>query len=616
MKCCILALGGAGEQTARAFAYCALAGVVGAGKVDILLVDTDAPDTALQDWCADYDLLRGLWPRGGEPACFRTELRCRLWPGELPEEAASLQAVAASAEDELLLSTLFDDAAAADDLRRGFHGRSDVAVALLTGLAGSEMNQPGGDFGNLLRELEEACDAGEEVRVVLTGSAMGGVGAAGLTVLSRCIKERLPQAQLASVVLLPYFRAEEEHPAQAKAMLKQWAEDGLTDTIYLLGLGQGAYLTAAEGHQQARMPEWLAAYCAADFLRTGRRGVYGWRTAFDRFDWEAFGSDARAFRRGFERLMTAALALKAEFGGVIRQGVSEPRWLRDKLIGWYARHFMGVRKMEEDRRGQIAGQLEALMRLTEGFRGWMGEVIASLPPQMRTGSDMDAAMRESEENYSEIVRTHAQLVMVQRSAERSGLVDTMVHRSGLVDPELEQLSRAIDGLKARLKTLEENQEKCLHRTGGQAHMALLRQTAARCREEADRFRLQTEEAARLIRQAEEAAADAGRIANARTKLIRMEQSLEQLEERCLRAEADVIKGKKDGLRMIPPQVSEDMQAECGLFSAALLAAEDKKSLEAAWPEINEMRAGIAAAPVQEEQPMAGFLNALLGEEGD
>ena len=282
MKCCILAVGGAGEQVARALGHCVMAGVVEADAVDLLLVETDAPDTSLKAWCADYERIRALWPAAHRPRHFHTALSCRCWPGDLPEEASTLRKLAVEPEDELLLRALFDEEAADADLRQGFRGRSDVAAAMLAGLTGSGAHRPAGALEAMLMEVEEALASGEEARIVLVGSAMGGLGAAGLTVLAGYLRERVPQAQTAAVVLLPYFRAEDEQPAQAKAMLAQWAEDGLGDTVYVLGLEQGAYLTAAEGHQQARMPEWLAAACAADFLRTGRKGMYGWRTAFDR----------------------------------------------------------------------------------------------------------------------------------------------------------------------------------------------------------------------------------------------------------------------------------------------------------------------------------------------
>lgn len=613
MKCCILAIGGAGEQAARAFAYCTLAGVVEQAQVDILLVDTDTTETSLEAWCADYAKIRSLWPEGRQPRSFRTCLKCQCWPGTLGEEASTLRKLAVEPADQLLLQALFDEDAADADLRHGFHGRSDVGAVLLAGLLNTGDGHASGAMEAMILEAEAALASGEEVRMVLLGSAMGGLGAAGLTVLAAYLQRRLPQAQMAAVALLPYFRGEDEQLAQTRATLRQWAEDGLCDTVYLLGLEQGAYLSAVEGHQQARMPEWLAAACVADFLQTGRRGVYGWRTAFDRFDWDAFGDLRAYFRPGFESLTHAALALRHEMAEVIRRGAAEPRWLRDKMIGWYAQHFMGVRKMDASQREEIVSRLDVLLRLTEGYLAWLKENIASLPPQLRTGSAMDEAIRTSESNYDQLVKLHAQLVMLRQSAERSGLVDTMVHRGGLVDPELEQMSQAIESARAKLKSLEDHQQVCLARTGGQAYLAMLRQTYARCRAEADYFRRQTEEAAALIQQAEENAADKGRIATARTKLLRMEQSLEMLEARCARVKADMVSAKAEDVRKIPPEVGQDTAPACGLFPAEMLEASDRRSLEAAWPGLQQLRERIMASAA-ENVPMAGFIAALMQDE--
>lgn len=614
MKCCILAIGGAGEQAARAFANGVLAGVTEQEQVDVLLVDTDQPSAALENWCADHALLRALW-QDHAPRGFRTALNCRVWREALPEDRATLWEMANTPEDALLLQTILDEEGIHTDLRHGLHGRSDVGAAMLWGMLRAQDGHPAGALAEVLNEARQALESGETVRLVLIGSAMGGLGAAGLTVLTQYLREHLSQAETAAVVLLPYFRGEDAQVAQSREALRQWAEDGLCDTVYLLGLEESAYLTAMEGHQQARLPEWLAAVCAEDFFRTGRRGNHGWRTALDHFGWDAFGEEKMRYQQGFTTLVHGALALRHEMGEVIRRGVTDPRWLRDKLIGWYAPHFMPVRKMDAPARAEIIRELDALLRLTEGCLQWLDEVIASLPPQLRTGSDMDAAVRASQENYDQLVKQDAQLTLMRQSAERSGWTDAMVHRGGLADPEQEQMLRAIETAQARLRQLEDQQQRCLQRTGGQAHLAILRQTANRCREEADRFRAQTEEAARLIRQAEDSAADRGRIATARTKLQRMEQSLEMLEARCSRVQQDLASARAENLRALPPEVSAGKVAACDLFSGEMLHAVDRRGLEEAWPGLAGLRSAVAAYPAAQE-PMAGLIAALMNDEGE
>lgn len=614
MKCCILAIGGAGEQAARALMYAALAGVVDADQVDVLLVDTDTPRAELTAWCADYQQLQALW-KAERPGHFRTMLTCRCWPETLPDSASTLRKLAQTPEDALLLQSLLDEDAADADLRRGFHGRSDVGGMIISWLLHQDHGRPQGALETLMQEAEGALETGEDVRMVLVGSAMGGLGAAGLTMLAHYLQQRIPQAQTAAVVLLPYFRGEDTQIAQSRVALQQWVEDGLCETVYLLGLEQGAYLTAAEGHQQARMPEWLAALCAVDFFRSGRKGMYGWRTALDRFDWDAFGDDAVRLQKGYTELTSAALSMKHEMAEVIRRGLTDPRWLRDKLIGWYAQHFMSVRKMSREERDEIIRQLDTLQRLLNGYLTWLDEVIASLPPQLRTGSQMDAAIQASQENYDQLVKLDAQLAMLRQTAERMGLVDSMVHRGGLADPEQEQMSKTIAAAEEKLHQLEMHQQECLNRTGGQAYVAMLRQMDTRCKAETAQFRAQTEEAAKLIRQAEENAADPGRIATARTKLKRMEQSLVLLEGRCHRVSKDLARARTENLRMLPPQVGQETAVACGLFPAEMLGAVDRKNLETVWPKWQQLREKIAVAPA-EMFPMAGFVAALMGDEGE
>ncbi|MGN0971151.1 MAG: hypothetical protein ACI4OY_04280, partial [Aristaeellaceae bacterium] len=106
MKDCVMAMGGAGRQVLRALGCCALAGAAELPEIDLVLADTGADASALTAWHQDYTLLRSLWPEGRQIPAFRTGLRLRVWPGQLPEEAASLRALATTADDRLLLNTL------------------------------------------------------------------------------------------------------------------------------------------------------------------------------------------------------------------------------------------------------------------------------------------------------------------------------------------------------------------------------------------------------------------------------------------------------------------------------------------------------------------------------
>ena len=84
-------------------------------------------------------------------------------------------------------------------------------------------------------------------------------------------------------------------------------------------------------------------------------------------------------REGFGGLMQAALAFRLDMGEVIRRGVTDPRWLRDKLTPWYARHFMAVRRMAPEERERLLTQVNALARLLKDYEDWLGGIIATLP---------------------------------------------------------------------------------------------------------------------------------------------------------------------------------------------------------------------------------------------
>lgn len=615
MKTCFAAIGGAGAKAARALVYCALAGAVPAEDIDILLVDTDGRDAETTALFARYARVKPLLPED------RPSLTLRRWP-EHPPEAGSLAELAQTPEDQLLLRALLPQADRRPGGAEGFGGQADGAALVLAGLLGRGNAQPEGTLGEWLTAL-----TAEDARAVLCGSAMGGMGAAGLTALAELLRERLPRARMAAVALLPYFRAPEEAANRAAAALRQWSEDGLCDAVYLLGLEQSAYATAPEGCREARLPEWLAALCVADFFREERQGCFTWRVPLGSLTWEAFGPEGERYRQGFGRLTQTAAALRLDMGETIRRGLAEPRWLRDRLIPWYAGCFGGVRHWPEERRKAALADFTELTTLLASYERWMGEIIATLPPALRTGSAMDEAVRRSEENYRQLAQTAAQLTVMRQEAGAEGWGHQAIQRGQGVTEEdearqaLEQMDKALSGLKERQRGLVEQ-------TGGQAHLAMLRASVRRFRQETEQFRGQYQEAAAHISRAESSGSPEGltRITAARAKLRRMERSLLLLEARCQQAESDLRAAMAENVRAIPPKEADAAgAASCGLFDPAVWSARDQRQLEQVWPLAAPGMAGVTLARRREslarldagDEPLRAFVRAMLnGMEGE
>ena len=614
MRTCFAAIGGAGAKAARALVYCALAGAVTADTVEVLLIDTDQRDEETVALFARYDRVRPLLPQE------RPRLICRRWP-EHPLKADSLADLAQTPEDQLLLRALMPEADKRPAGAEGFRGQADSAALALAGLLGSGNVQPDGALGAWLTAL-----TAEEARMVLCGSAMGGMGAAGLTALTECFRERLPMARIAAVALLPYFRASEDAMARAASALRQWSEDGLCDAVYLLGLEQSAYATVTEGCREARLPEWLAALCGADFFRENRQGCFSWRLPLGSLTWEAFGTESERCRLGFGRLTQTAAALRLDMGETIRRGLAEPHWLRDRLIPWYAGCFGGIRRWPEERRLALAEDYAQLTALLASYERWMGEVIATLPPALRSGSAMDEAARQAEENYRQLAQTAAQLTVMRQEAEADEW-DRQAIQRGKSAAEEDEVRLALTRLSDLLSQLKETQRALVERIGGQAYLAMLKGCVRRFRQEADQFRGQFEEAEAHIRRAENDGSPeaAGRIASARAKLKRMERSLLLLEARYQQAESDLRAAGAENVRAVPPTVQDTAgAAACGLFEPAVWSARDQRQLERVWHFAGPGLEGVTLARRREElarldmgdEPLRAFVRVMLnGMEG-
>ena len=105
----------------------------------------------------------------------------------------------------------------------------------------------------------------------------------------------------------------------------------------------------------------------------------------------------------------------------------------------------------------------------------------------------------------------------------------------------------------------------------------------------------------------------------------MEQSLATLEARTERVRQDLAKARETGVRTLPPESGlRDQPSESGLFSAQTMGAADRRQLEETFAalvkggeeeNLRQYKERIAAAPA-EEDPLAGFLTALLAEKGE
>ncbi|MBE5803839.1 MAG: hypothetical protein E7316_04935 [Clostridiales bacterium] len=602
MKRVMVLFGSAGCAVAQSVLYAACAGAW-SGETDLLLVVNGASDAAAERASllfAQYEKLRTRMDTvPGERMGFTAPLQLRVWPGELPQK--SIEGWASGADDALLCRALFSRATATQDLNEDLSGHDDAARAL---------------YAALMKEDVPLAEISGDTRLVLVGSLADGWGAAGVDAFTRWLELRKPQ--MATVLLMPYAGQDDHAHRRAEAALG-WLAHG--ETVYLLGTGESDCASAEAG--AANLVEWLAASCTDSFFRAEKPavGLMTYRVASGKLGWESFPA---AYRVCFGSLLKTAAAFRLTFEPAIRRGLTSPKWLRDKMIGWYAGYFHQAQKMTDEQRGAMLAELDAAAALLDGFARWMCQVLRNLPPLLRSSSAMEQARQEAADNYRQYIETAGQLAVMIREAEQSGLLEEkVVHRHDMEDNEAEKMQKIFQQMEARKQALAARQEELNLRMGGAAQLLMMKQTIQEIRQRDEEVHAQAAEAARRIDEAEliATAEDQHRITTARTKLQRMERYVAQLDACMLIARLEREKAKAAGVRHNPPRIAMDTtMPENGMFDPRALEkleslpAQTDKNAKRLWAEAEAAWTGLVLPVKGSEANLAELAGSLKTKE--
>lgn len=593
MKRYVLLVGGTGARLADALLVAASAGAFPAGKLAVLLADTDRRGVRsaglVSAKMADYARIHRAMANPEGP--FRTEVAFSSWPSQLPEDASTLsQFTSGSEADALLCQALFDTEAAELDLHEGFHGRRMLGMVTYAGLLQQADQDHEDVLSCMVDEMSEAVRAGEEVRVVLAGSICGGTGAAGIAALSRYIRKRTESKIHLGAVLL-HASDDEQDAAHANDALSAYAKEEIFDAVCVLGLPKASRATAPA--EYAHLTDWLSVYCMDVLLHRPQwvNGVFTVRAPEGPLSWGIFGKAAERYRLCYGGLMKLAALWTSGLSRKVEKRLKKPFFLRDELLGWYAHFF---RRLQAEDRGEQLALIEPLNRLMHVCLIWLGGVCKSLPIDLRNASVLGKARQEAENHYAEMTDLAARLAMMDDDAQRTELYeDNLVYRSKN-SAEAKEAQAALSRIAAAKKELERrsNEQIALNRRmGGAAAMEMLHDALDAARQASDELRARYAEAVRRIDHAESIAAekDQYRITDARTKLGRMDRHQLMLDSRLRRIEEDVARADQEGVRYLKPALQPaPTENDMFLQQAAEALLQDKlrrRDVENLWPQL-------------------------------
>lgn len=570
MKRVMLLFGGAGCAVAQAVVYAACAGAW-SGETDLLLVDNGAAAQAKQKTAAlveQYEQLRTRMETiPGERLGFTVPLHLRSWPDALP--VSTLEKWASTEDDKLLCRALFSQKVAGQNLMGELSGCEAAAKAV---------------FSALLEQIPPDVETSADTRLLLAGSLADGWGAAGVDAFTRCYQAS--GAQMASLLLMPYAGQDEHAQQRAEAALRGVAH---SESVYVLGVSESD--CASADPSAANLVEWLAASCADSFFRAQEipKGLMTYRVAAGRLGWESFPG---AYRICFGSLMKTAAAFRLTFEPVIRRGLTAPRWLRDKFIGWYVAYFRQAANLDEQQRTALLKDLDCAMQLLGGALAWMSQLLQGMPPLLRASSAMEQARREATENYRQYVETAGMLKTMKQEAAQNGLLeDHTVHRHDTDNQEIERMEWVFQQLEEKQNALAQQQETLNRRIGGAAQLLMMKGVLAELNAQSSELHAQRDEAQSRIDQAALVAAsdEQHRITTARTKLQRMERYIAQVDACAEIVTSERSAAKASGVKRVPPELTEAKTLpENQLFSAEALEKllhlpdREEKNAKRAW----------------------------------
>lgn len=635
MKRYVLFVGGGGARAAEALLVASCAGVLRAESLQVFLADTDhhglRSAELLRAKYADYDrmqvALQGA-TADAEMAPFRTMLNFTAWPAQLPGGAATLQQWTADDETDAMLSqAFFGQEAAQTDLRGGCRGDRALAATVFAGLLHHAAEDPRDALTQLTAQMNEALNAGEEVRVVLCGSVTGGTGAAGLTLLARHVQEKTAgRARIGAVLLAA--SGDHEDPDKARQALTDFAGEKAASAVCVLGLPRSSCSQAPADY--AHLADWLAVYSMDVLLHRPAwpEGVFTVQTDGGALTWDIFGKAAARYRLAYGRLMKAAAAWNHVIAPKVEKRLRHPFFLRDNLFGWYA-HFFRKAMWQ---RNECIDDVERLSRLMRVVLIWMGGLMLTLPPEMThwetLGQQVEAARRE----YGAMVELTGQLTMLDEETQQAeAFEESRVYRHREEDEsETVQVGRRMDAVRREIDRRREAYHQHCQRIGGAATIRMLQHALADAQQDVQALTARYQEAVRRIDHAESIAApeDMYRITDARTKLERMVRHHRMLEAREAFIEEDVAAALETEFRYAKPEVSGEGEGN-GLFDARLtrrLLLQERRvhapEVEKAWPQmvspadgrtIRETLRRIRKAPVNADAPVMSLLDAMINE---
>lgn len=211
MNLYVISIGGTGHRVTTALLNLAAAGAVPAGKIKLICVDSDTANgnlNMLTESIKAYDDAScngNTFPTSLETAQMgNKDIHNPCWSPTVVDNQTLENAMKKQAMDingQRIFDFLYTNEEQTVSLDRGFYGHTSIGSLLM-----AEQIRP--DGSNFCKEWEmffNGFDSNND-RIMLIGSTFGGTGASGLPVISTILRQTYPDAKIAALLVMPYFK--------------------------------------------------------------------------------------------------------------------------------------------------------------------------------------------------------------------------------------------------------------------------------------------------------------------------------------------------------------------------------------------------------------------------
>ena len=396
MKNYVLFIGGTGARIYRSFLHICAAGVMREEEIQVLLLDADSKNKAVEDCQELYRLYQyhrdRLQSEDAQKAQETRAFYCKVHMpfkqviSPVPIGVTYLEdVVGGNIEQKRAMSWFYSKEERKQPLEKGFFAHPNIGCVFFQNFQDKNMQ-------TFLKQVNQEMQQGEDVKIVLVGSVFGGTGASGLPNILKMIhaecNDHRDRLHCCGILVIPYFEVPElegkkggdglvirsrEFSQNTRAALSYYQKHSAFEQIYLVGkktldLVNDKYVDGGkEQDNKAHIVEICGALAVKAFLEGEHEGkAWSHIVSKEVVSWRNLEEELNPVAD----MIRAQVVLKREIYPFIKSVPVEHKFMWRHNRQWFEAYCVGNAENRE--------QMLYMERYTADFLHWIYDVQTKL----------------------------------------------------------------------------------------------------------------------------------------------------------------------------------------------------------------------------------------------